>query len=38
MAVGVLLETFVVRSLVVPALIAFFGQAGRWPARAGSRA
>jgi RND superfamily putative drug exporter len=38
MAAGVLLETFVVRSLVVPALIAFFGQAGRWPARAGSRA
>jgi RND superfamily putative drug exporter len=33
MAVGVLLDTFVVRSLLVPALIALFGTASWWPWR-----
>jgi RND superfamily putative drug exporter len=33
MAVGVLLDTFVVRSLLVPSLVALSGRAGRWPAR-----
>jgi RND superfamily putative drug exporter len=31
MGVGILLDTFLVRSLLVPALIALFGDAGRWP-------
>ena len=31
MAVGVLLDTFVVRSLVVPGLVALTGRAGMWP-------
>jgi putative drug exporter of the RND superfamily len=31
MAVGVLIDTIVVRSLLVPALIALFGRAGMWP-------
>jgi putative drug exporter of the RND superfamily len=33
MAVGVLLETFVVRPVLIPALIALFGEAGAWPSR-----
>ncbi len=33
MAVGVLLDSFVVRTLLVPALISLFGRLGRWPAR-----
>lgn len=33
MAVGLLLETFIVRSLLVPALIAFFGHTSGWPGR-----
>jgi RND superfamily putative drug exporter len=33
MAVGVLLETFVVRSLLVPALVALFGYVAGWPGR-----
>ena len=33
LAVGVLLETFVVRALLVPALIAIFGPLSRWPAK-----
>jgi RND superfamily putative drug exporter len=33
MSVGVLLETFVVRPLLIPALIALFGEAGAWPGR-----
>ena len=33
MAVGVLLETFVVRPLLIPALITLFGDAGAWPGR-----
>ena len=32
-AVGVLLETFVVRPVLIPALIALFGEAGAWPGR-----
>jgi RND superfamily putative drug exporter len=31
MVVGLLLETFLVRSLLVPALIAFFGHTSGWP-------
>jgi RND superfamily putative drug exporter len=31
MATGILLETFVVRPLLVPALVALFGQAAGWP-------
>jgi putative drug exporter of the RND superfamily len=31
MAVGVLLDSFLVRSLLVPALISTFGAAGGWP-------
>jgi RND superfamily putative drug exporter len=34
MAVGVVLETFVVRSLLVPALIALVGYVSGWPGRA----
>lgn len=32
MALGVILDSLVVRSLLVPALVAVFGQVGRWPA------
>jgi putative drug exporter of the RND superfamily len=33
MGVGVLVETFLVRSLLVPALISLFGRASAWPGR-----
>jgi putative drug exporter of the RND superfamily len=33
MGVGVLLETFVVRPLLIPALMALFGETGAWPGR-----
>jgi RND superfamily putative drug exporter len=33
MVVGLLLETFVVRSLLVPALIALFGYTSGWPGK-----
>jgi RND superfamily putative drug exporter len=33
MAVGVLIDTFVVRSLLVPALTSLFGEAAWWPGR-----
>jgi putative drug exporter of the RND superfamily len=33
MALGILMDTFVIRSLLVPALVTLFGRAGRWPAR-----
>jgi RND superfamily putative drug exporter len=31
MGVGILLDTFLVRSVLVPALVVVFGRAGRWP-------
>jgi RND superfamily putative drug exporter len=31
MALGILLDTFVVRSLLVPALVVLFGRVGSWP-------
>ena len=31
MGVGILLDTFLVRSMLVPALVVVFGEAGRWP-------
>jgi RND superfamily putative drug exporter len=31
MAIGIVLDTFIVRSLLVPALVVLFGRAGRWP-------
>ncbi|HEX9063495.1 MAG TPA: MMPL family transporter [Streptosporangiaceae bacterium] len=31
MALGVIIDAFIVRSLMVPALVALFGRAGRWP-------
>jgi putative drug exporter of the RND superfamily len=31
MGVGILLDTFLVRSSLVPSLVALFGRAGRWP-------
>jgi RND superfamily putative drug exporter len=31
MALGVIIDAFIVRSLMVPALVALFGGAGRWP-------
>jgi RND superfamily putative drug exporter len=34
MGVGILLDTFLVRSMLVPALVVLFGRAGRWPRRA----
>ncbi len=33
MTVGVLIDSFLVRSLLVPALISLFGEAGGWPGR-----
>jgi putative drug exporter of the RND superfamily len=33
MALGILIDTFIVRSLLVPALVVLCGPAGRWPAR-----
>jgi putative drug exporter of the RND superfamily len=40
MAVGVLIDAFVIRSLLVPALISLVGQASGWPGKqlAGPRA
>ncbi|MGN6795526.1 MAG: MMPL family transporter [Streptosporangiaceae bacterium] len=32
MALGVIMDAFIVRSLLVPALVALFGNAGKWPA------
>jgi RND superfamily putative drug exporter len=31
MAVGILIDSFLVRSLLVPAFVVLFGRAGRWP-------
>jgi len=33
MGVGVLLEAFVVRSLLIPALVSLFGRTSAWPGR-----
>jgi RND superfamily putative drug exporter len=33
MALGIVIDTFVVRSLLVPALVVLFGRVGSWPAR-----
>ena len=33
MALGIVLDTFVVRSLLVPALVVLFGRVGSWPGR-----
>jgi RND superfamily putative drug exporter len=33
MALGIVIDTFVVRSLLVPALVVLFGRVGTWPAR-----
>ena len=32
MALGVIIDAFIVRSLLVPALVAVFGNSGKWPA------
>ncbi len=37
MGVGILIDAFVVRSVLVPALIVIFGDAGRWPGAARRR-
>jgi RND superfamily putative drug exporter len=37
MALGIVLDTFVVRSLLVPALVVLFGRAGSWPGRTARR-
>ncbi len=33
MAAGIVIDTVVARSLLVPALVALFGRAGMWPGR-----
>jgi putative drug exporter of the RND superfamily len=33
MALGIVIDTFIVRSLLVPALVVLFGRAGSWPGR-----
>jgi RND superfamily putative drug exporter len=38
MALGIVIDTFVVRSLLVPALVVLFGRAGSWPAQLRTRA
>lgn len=38
MALGIVIDTFVVRSLLVPALVVLFGRVGSWPARLRTRA
>jgi RND superfamily putative drug exporter len=35
MSTGVLLETFVVRPILIPALVTLFGDLGAWPGRLG---
>jgi uncharacterized membrane protein YdfJ with MMPL/SSD domain len=32
MSLGVIVDAFIVRSLLVPALVAVFGETGKWPA------
>ena len=36
-AVGVLIDTFITRTLIVPALVKLFGRWNWWPSRAGAR-
>ncbi len=36
MAAGIVIDTVIARSLLVPALVALFGRAGMWPGRAGA--
>ena len=33
MAVGILIDSFIVRSFLVPALVSLFGTFGSWPGR-----
>src|SRR5205814_8913137 len=33
MVLGILIDAFIVRSLLVPALVALFGSVGQWPGR-----
>ncbi len=37
MALGIVIDTFVVRSLLVPALVVLFGRVGSWPAQLARR-
>jgi len=37
MAVGVMLDTIIVRSLLVPSVVALSGRAGMWPGRQRTR-
>jgi putative drug exporter of the RND superfamily len=37
MGVGILVDTFLVRSVLVPALVVVFGRGGRWPRRSSAR-
>jgi putative drug exporter of the RND superfamily len=37
MALGIVIDTFVVRSMLVPALVMLFGRLGSWPARLQTR-
>jgi putative drug exporter of the RND superfamily len=37
MVIGIIIDTFVVRSLLVPALVVLFGRRGMWPGRRGVR-
>lgn len=33
MVIGIVIDTFIVRSLLVPSLVVLFGRVGRWPGR-----
>jgi RND superfamily putative drug exporter len=37
-AIGILIDTFVVRSLLVPAIATLLGRANWWPSRLGAKA
>lgn len=37
MAIGIFLDTFIVRSLLIPALVVLFGRAGSWPGASSPR-
>jgi RND superfamily putative drug exporter len=34
MVLGIIIDTLIVRSLLVPSLVVLFGRLGRWPQRA----